>query len=266
MKLERGRKKYFPLLPIFMLAILFMLKSFPVSICWAEWNVGGGMEYFTVKTLVNDKDGNYYHSLIQSTIAVAQLDFAQNPWLFKINAGLSDWNVSGGWQGTDIGAVSTEPFYWAWQQKFELECNYALWTVWLIGLRFSDHVFEHYDGLTHYRFLKYRIRSWDIIFGWEALKTENVRVDLSVAYAPLVLTEFYQNINFIVYDLLVAEYDSAGKGTRWQGRVKMGYRDSAGWGLDLIYQFGWLEVAKPHNLSGLTIKTGSLSGYFLLRF
>ncbi|MCK5241675.1 hypothetical protein KAR34_04415 [bacterium] len=245
---------------VVLLSMLFSASS------RAEVTAGAGMEYYTVKVMVEDVQGEYYHTMLQSTLASVQITYAQRPWFARLQAGTSKWNVSGEWKGTNLDTISIDPFFWAGQESIVLEGKYQFWGAMAVGLQFSSRTLEHYSGRTGYRFMYYQLQSITGLVEWEFLQAQDVTASIAVVYAPRAVVDFYKSLYFIEDDFLVTEYQEAGVGTQWQGCLKMEYRDSAGWGLDFLYQFRWFEGNALGEISRLTIKSGSLLGTLLLRF
>ncbi|MCD4813056.1 hypothetical protein K8S19_05135 [bacterium] len=240
------------------------LFAHPVA-AHAEINFGGGMEYFTTKAMIDDGANGFCHTMIQSTLIVAKINWLEGPWYVEVNGGISDWNVSGDWDGSGIDPIQMDVIGWAWQQKTEAILSYQFWKSLGVGLRFSDHALEHYDGLTNYRFTRYRKQGYSVMFNWQALRAKDMLIQLDLVYAPNDRLELSHVVPKGEFDYFFY-YETAGTGPTWLGKIKLEYRDSAGWGLDLIYQFGWSDFSNPENVEHVTIKTGSLTGYFVLRF
>ncbi|MBN1594519.1 hypothetical protein JW933_01195 [candidate division FCPU426 bacterium] len=232
----------------------------------ARLSAGGGMEYYTVKAAVDEADGRYFHSLLQTTLAVIQIGYEYKPWRLTVLAGLSDWNVSGEWQGTELSAVSSEPFYWARQQKLEVEADYSFWGPLALGIRISDHALVHYNGMTQERYLQYRMQSASAWAHWEFLRIQDLGARISAGWAPQVYTTFYQRIYFSSIDYELVNDELTDVARQWLACLKVEYRDSAGWGLDVAYAFSWLTLDQAGEKPGLRIKTGHLLGCFLLTF
>ncbi len=231
-----------------------------------EWDFGGGMEYFTVKIQAEDYLGRYFSTLIQSTLACAQCRLQEGPWVFKFSGGLSDWNVSGEWHGTGILPFSTEPFHWAWQQKYNLEADFYFLDFLGVGVRFSDHALRHYFAQDDWTYLEYRNRAYDLNLKYLFIRSRDITLGVSMAYAPAAYIEVYQNTYLAPQIYAIHTYNSSGRGEYWEGGVQMEYRDSAGWGLALFCSFGWAGFSGLPELSRFSMKYGTLTGYFSLRF
>jgi hypothetical protein len=254
------KMKYSLLVSILFLGIFF------TGVSQAEITAGVGMEYYTIKVVVDDVYGDYYHTMLQSTLASAQITYAQGPWFARLQAGTSNWNVSGEWKGTRLDTISIDPFYWAGQESIVLEGKYHFLGSLAAGLQISSRTMEHYSARYRYRFMYYHMQSFEGLLEWEFLQAQAITASMAVSYAPQVNTEFSKSMYFIENDFLLAEYQETGRGSQWQGCLKMEYRDSAGWGLDFLYQFRWFEGNDFGEISKLTIKSGSLLGTLLLRF
>lgn len=231
-----------------------------------ELEFGGGMEYFTVKIQAEDYLDRYFSTLIQSTLACARCRLQEGPWVLKFSGGLSDWNVSGEWQGTGIRPFSTEPFHWAWQQKYNLEADFYFLDSWSVGVRFSDHALRHYFAQNDWTYLEYRNRAYDLNFKYLLLRGRDLTLGVSMAYAPSAYIEVYQNTDFILETYAIRTYNCSGWGQHWEGTIQMEYRDSAGWSLALLGSFGWAGFSGMPGLSRFSMKHGTLTGYFSLRF
>ncbi len=76
------------------IALFFTIPCLGSQNSIAEFEVGGGMKYFTVKALVNDKFDKYFHTVIQSTLATAQLSYRQGPWILEMQGGMTGPPIS----------------------------------------------------------------------------------------------------------------------------------------------------------------------------
>lgn len=231
-----------------------------------ELEFGGGMEYFTVKVQAKDYLNRYYSTLIQSTLACAQGRLQEGPWVLKFSGGLSDWNVSGEWQGTGILPFSIEPFHWAWQQKYNLEANFYFLESMGVGVSLSGHALRHYFAQDGWTYLEYRNQAYSLIFKYIPLRSRGLTLKLCMACAPAAYIEVYQNTYVAPEAFSIHTYNSSGRGYRWEGGIQMEYRDSAGWSLDLLYSFGWAGFSGLQELSEFSMKYGTLTGYFSLWF
>ncbi|MCK5218488.1 hypothetical protein KAR10_03125 [bacterium] len=231
-----------------------------------EVEFGGGMEYFTVKIQAEDYPGRSFTTLIQSTLAGAQCRLQEGPWVLKFSGSLSDWNVSGEWQGTGILPFSTEPFQWAWQQRYNVEAGFYFLESMGVGVRLSDHALRHYAGDYDITYLEYRNHAYDLIIKYIPLRSQDLTLELCMAYSPAAYIEVYQNTYVAPEIFAIHTYNSSGRGQRWEGGIQMEYRDSAGWALALLYSFGWAGFSGLPELSEFSMKYGTLTGYFSLRF
>lgn len=236
---------------------------------WARFEVGGGMEYYTVQTYARDLQGNNLQTLLQTTLAGARLSFQEGPLTVKAAAGITDWNIGGQWRGTDVDLTPFELYYtWSWQNVLRLEADYEFYHGWSAGLCGSDHQLRHYSGNTQITFLQYRFRELGFCLNYTPVETQDVRIFLTAAYSPWASVETYQD-SFFFHDRALAvdlPWDSSGAGVCWRGRVQMQYRDSAGWGVDLLYEAGFARFSQPRNLDDFSLRFGSLTGYFSLWF
>ncbi len=232
----------------------------------AEWNAGAGMEYFTFKTLVDDQDGRYFHTVLQSTLAVAKFGYSSNAWEIMCTGGLTNWNVDGEWQGTIQPRLSTEPFGWSWQQQYAFKGRYTFWDSLGLGLRYTNHEVMHYDGLTEFKYLHYRLRWLDLMLSYQPLQTGDLAIELSLAYAPLAELEFFNSLPRYADNSILFTFDGHGPGTRLQGQVEFKYRDSAGWGLDVAYTWSRAHFTDVGELSRVMLTSGRLTGYFIFHF
>jgi len=248
-------------------AILLGLLS---NAAWARFEFGGGMEYFSVQTYVQDLQGAYFQTLLQSTLAKARLGYVEGPLTLRASAGLTDWNVSGEWRGSGLQSFVFDNLYtWSWQQQLSLETSYEFIAGWSAGILYEDHQLRHYSGEAQHTFQRYRTSALDLVLGYVPLKTPDVRVILNAAYSPWLNMEIFQDASLYFSDLpypVVQPIDSGGRGTRWYGRAQLQYRDSAGWGIDFIYHAGFARFPSPRNLLEVSQRFGGLTGYFTLLF
>jgi hypothetical protein len=253
-----------------LLGLICLLWLLPGA-AWARVEAGGGMEYFTVQTYVRDLQGNYFQTLLKSTLGRARLGYVAGPLEVHGSFGLSDWVVSGKWQSNYYNFSSMDTFGTAWQQYWDVEIDYEFWNGLGVGVDYTDHSLQHYDVATnpYFIFLQYRSQAFDALLNYVPLRTSAVKMMMTLAYSPY--TRFNvsqttdtnspdQNINTIF------DYDSAGTGTRWSGRVQFQYRDSGGWGIDALYSVGFSRFPDLPGLGEYSLRYGTLTGYFTVFF
>jgi hypothetical protein len=252
-----------------LLGLICLLWLLPGA-AWARFEVGGGMEYFTVQTYVRDLQGNYIQTLLKSTLGRARLGYSDGPLEMHGSFGLSDWQVSGGWKGNQIGPSSSDTLYFAWQQYWDMEIDFEFWNGWGAGLGYADHSLQHYNGLNndHFVYLQYRSQAFDALLNYVPLRNSSVKMMMTLAYAPYVRFNVSQTTDVYPDQPLetIQDYDSAGTGTRWSGRVQFQYRDSGGWGIDALYSVGFSRFPDLPGLGEYSLRYGTLTGYFTLFF
>ncbi len=233
----------------------------------ARFEVGAGMEYYTAQAYARDAQGEYFQSLFQSTLATARAAYLWGPLTARLSGGWSDWNVFGTWQGTYLAATSFDELAsFARQQFATAEANCRFWDGLSLGIRYEDRLFLHYYPEGSLLWTQYRLRSCDLTLAYAAVETSWLRLNLEAAYSPANWLEAYQTtaLETVVPGSLV--YDTSGTGSAWKGQAQLAYRDSAGWGLDIVYAVGWTRFPAPRDLSEITLRSGNLTGYLLLFF
>lgn len=241
---------------------LLTVGGLPVF-AWGELDGGVGMEYFSVQAYTRDHDGRYFQTLVQSTLAKARVKYAAAGFFGQVTGGLNDWQSSGEWGGT-VNYVD-DRYLWVWQQQFSAELGYEF-NRWQMGLSYGDHDLQNYYGNTARVF--YRLRTTEAFLNFTAYENSSTRIVLGGGYAFKTAIELYENGYFAEDNGEITSYEvnSAGEGRRWRGRVALQYRDSANWGIDVLYDAGWAQFFDPSNLSEISLRFGSLTGFFVLWF
>jgi hypothetical protein len=237
---------------------------------FARFEFGGGMEYFSTQVYAQDMDGQYFLTLLQSTMATARAAFTEDPLTLRVSGGYSSWSVFGNWQGTGLDAPISfdEVNVFARQQFAAAEACCRIWAGLELGVRYEDRLFRHYypDNDQVLDLLQFRLRSLDTTLGYALLDSKSLQLHLEANYSPRSWVEAYQNTGLDPYEIGIHDYSITAAGTGWGGRIFCQYRDSAGWGLDLVYAIGWTRFAAPPDLAEYTLRRGMLSGCFLLFF
>jgi hypothetical protein len=231
------------------------------------FEAGGGMEYFTMSSYSRDAAGNYFQSLLQTTLAVARLGYTAGPLRLEVAAGLSDWNVSGEWSGTGFERLSLDDYYtWAFQQHFQAEAAWEALPDWELLLGYFDRRVRHYNGNLQDTFLDVRLRNWNLGLQYTVLKTSSVRLRAAARYAPRAEVTWYQDIATELPLDVQGPVDASETGWDASGRLQFQYRDTAGWGIDIGYVVGVARFDHPRDLSEIALRYGALTGYFTLLF
>lgn len=244
-------------------AALLLAAAAPAG---AAWETGGGMEYYSVQTYARDDAGRSFQTLLQTTLAKTAFTFTHGDLTVHAEAGLSDWNTSGEWRGSGIIDYDIESLYtWVWQQEIQAEARVGIGGGLAAGAAVYDRTVEHYYP-GDLRYLRFRLRAYDALLDWTMLRRPNLTVGAAVGYSPTVHLAWYQDTGLGVIDPVLETRDSQGLGTRWWGRVRLHYRDSGGWGVDFFYQAGFARFPDPRDLAEITLRSGRLTGVFVLVF
>jgi hypothetical protein len=238
------------------------------GVAWGELEGGVGMEYFSVQAYTRDHDGKYLQTLVESTLAKAKVKASCDGWFAQFAGGLGDWQSSGDWTGSDGDAAVNENYLATWEQIFEAQIGYENY-LGQVGVACQDqdlkNVYSSYVGqLSH---LAYRLRTYEIFASLNLYRSSSTQISLGGGYAPYAQVELYHN-QFASSGGEDDYYhvDSAGRSRSWHGNLQLKYRDSANWGIDILYDAGWAQFFNPDNLSELSLRFGSLTGYFVLWF
>jgi len=236
------------------------------STVWAELEGGVGMEFFSVEAYTRDLDGKYLQTLVESTLATAKVKYTLNGCFAQVTGGIGDWQSSGEWTGSDGDIPMEEAATATWQQYFKTEVGYEnTWgqlgsAYWDRDLK-NDYVYAS-GQLSH---LTYRLQAYEAFARLNLYQSSSTQISLGGAYAPASKVELYHNEYTSVegyYDYY--HVDSAGQGPTWHGNLQLKYRDSANWGIDILYDAGWAHFSDPSNLSEISLRFGSLTGFFIL--
>jgi hypothetical protein len=229
---------------------------------------GLGMEYFSVAAYSRDLSGYYFQSLLQSTLAKARLGYTAGPVRLELQGGLSDWNVSGVWRGSDYPELSLDAYYtWAWQQEWQAEADWTFLPGLALAVAYDDHQLRHYNGNGQETFLQYRLDACDLGLQYAVLRTPSVQLRAAVFYAPRVALQWFSDPRLeVLPGEVLGRVDLAATGWRAQGRLQFEYRDSGGWGIDIGYLAGYARFPQPGDLSEITLRQGTLTGCFTFLF
>ncbi len=248
------------------LGILLLMAGLALtSHARGEIEGGIGMEYFSVQAFTRDAAGKYFGTLIQSTLAKAAVKYSYAGWFGQFSGGRSDWASSGMWQGTDFDSNWVdERFLWAWQQQVGIDIGYE-YDRWQLGVSYWDHDVKNYYG--DQPRLLYRLREYEAFLKFAAFRNSSTSIILGAGYAPQASLELFES-GYLTYQWItdIYEVDSSGTAPRWHGNIHLKYRDSEHWSIDVIYDAGWAQFSNPSSLSEISLRTGSLTGYFNVWF
>lgn len=249
-------------------SILALLAAWPLTAAAGSgFEFGAGMEYFSVAAYSRDVDGNYFRSVLQSTLGKARLGYTAGPVRLEVLAGLSDWNVSGEWRGTGVGPLTLDDYFtWAGQQQLQAEAAWEVVKDWDVLLGYIDHRLRHYSGAGQFTYLDYRFRTWTLGLQVTPLRTSSVRLRAAAWYSPRTELAWYQNANNEDPLTVQGPLDSAATGWSAAGRLQFQYLDSGGWGIDVGYLAGYAPFPSPRGLSEISLRYGALTGFFTLLF
>ncbi len=236
---------------------------------WAEIDGGIGMEYFTVQAYTRDLNGIHLLTLVQGTLPRGVVSFRSNGWFGECSGGSSDWRSSGEWKGTEPGFNLKDDDYFATaQQHVSVEAGYEhRWGQ--VGVAHTDQSVQNYFYNTEGNHNRLNYRLWaDEVFARVALfQDESLRLLLGGGYAPGAKVELYHNGYTSIQDAYNLYYvESTAQAARWHGTLRMDYHDPRHWNISIVYDVGWAQFSNPQNLSELSLRTGSLAGYFILWF
>ncbi|MEW6516928.1 MAG: hypothetical protein AB1439_08495 [candidate division FCPU426 bacterium] len=229
----------------------------------AAWEAGAGMEYFTLHTQFEDGVGQKYDTVLQSTLTHARVSWAEAGWLATLAGGWSDWNVSGEWDIPGQPRLSAEPFYWVGQDQWTAEVLYRFFGGFTAGARYTHRNLTHYEGPSHYTFMRYQEQYTEGLLGYQWQVTPSLTLSALAGYAPWTGVDFFESIYFTVLDIEVIRYATQRTGSRWQGLLGFRYRDSAGWGLELQYSLSRSVFSGTPVLNAVS---GSIAGALILMF
>lgn len=230
-----------------------------------EFHAGPGMEYFTVKTYARDHQGRYFETIIQSTLAVAQLDVIQGPLTVAAQGGWTDWNASSDWRGYNLVPFQFDMF-WSAQTYWQFSADYALLPGLAVGLLWNDHQLRFYTGETQYTYMEYRERQLSAKLGYQFYRRKDLNLGVAAYYAPNAGIEIYQDTAVDAAADVLQPYATSASGRQLSVQLTMAYQHEHGWGLDFEYQLGWASFPNPRDLADLALTWGRLSGFFWMRF
>jgi hypothetical protein len=250
------------------LIMIFSAAAWLPAAAGAELEGGAGMEYFSVQAYTRDHDGKHLLTLVQSTLAKAKVQVGWEGWYARVTGGIGDWQSGGEWTGSDGPIPMNEAGLATWVQTFAAEIGYDhRWGQ--AGLAYDDRDLKNdyvttSGQLTH---LAFRLRSYELFARLHLYQDSATQISLGGGYAPAARVELYHNEFTSVeggYDYY--QVNAAGQSPCWHGNVQLKYRDTANWGIDILYDAGWAQFNDPSNLSEISLRFGSLTGFFMLWF
>lgn len=232
----------------------------------AKWLVGGGMDYFTAKTVVIDEEDRFYHTVLQSTLMKSSVAFESDAFRVGLSGGWSDWSVSGEWQGTNVEHVAYDPFGWLGQQL--IEADVEVYPFRFIALRVSaaEHRVRHYDSESDRTFLNYKMQTMHIGLDYVFYQDGSLKMKIGGAYGPKTTLVVEQDTLIPDEEFSVHYYNDSGEGHSWQGHFQFDYQDSAGWGLRVDYYYNRAMYSSFESVQAYTLTSGSIQGLLYLYF
>jgi hypothetical protein len=250
----------------FVLALCFITGWLP-QVAWAGWELegGAGMEYFTAQAYTRDHDGKYLQTLLGSTLATAKVKYSFDGCFAQLTGGIGDWESSASWTGSDGDIPVNEDYTATWQQYYKVDLGYEN-RLGQVGVSYWDrdlkNGYVYTEGQLYH--LAYRLQACEVFARLNLYQNSSTQISLGGAYAPAAKVALYHNEYSYPDSYDIYHVDSAGQGPSWHGNLQLKYRDSANWGIDILYDAGWADFSNPSNLSELSLRFGSLTGFFIL--
>lgn len=249
-------------LPAILLLLLLLASNYGGATVTSEI----GMAYDIFKLKVLDQNERYFHTVLQSTIGTVGLGYQQDWFSAGLQAGWSDWNVSGEWQGTSVVASETATLGWLARQYYLASVMILPIKSVGIGCRYHNQRLRHYNGEDDLTFLSMRQETVDLFVRYTWSGSARLKIYAEVGYSPWDKLTIAQDT--WVDDAINAVQDYQEEILLDNGQLEIGmdYQDERGWGIALSYGLGYAVGRDLKELRSLTIMYGQLKGLVSLNF
>lgn len=247
-----------------LLLVLVMIGPQPVT---ARLCLGGGMAYDAMKLKVVDNDDRYFHTVLQSTIGIVNLDYEHAWYAAGLEVGWSDWNVSGQWQGTNILTIEGDELgWWLAQQYIQLQLSIQPMPAFFIGGRYRQQRWRQHQGAIDVTFLDMRESKLDLFARYNWYHHQGITFFIETAYA--VHDELVIRQDTLIPENVfgVQAYREQTDLNNWVGKLGVRYRDQSNWQLSLSYSAGYAVAKRLQALKELSWVHGSIQGWFAYYF
>ncbi len=232
----------------------------------ARLTAGAGMAYEVSKLTVVDQSDRYFHTVLQSTLAMANIAYEQPLFDLQLQGGWSDWNVSGDWQGTNVSKISTDVLGWLAQQQMTFKAVLKPWTSFYLGAQVEDSRQRHYSGQDNVTYLTLHSQLWELLAGYEWFHFQGLYLSSEVGFAPMGRLWVAQDTHIPPQEFVLHQYRENSRFNRWRASIAMNYDDSEGWRLALRYTLDYSQAQQLEELQSLSWRHGQLLGLFMLSF
>ena len=228
--------------------------------------LGLGMENMGWKWTAVDTENRYLHSLWQATLAVSTLNFFWGDFRFGAEAGWSDWNLSGEWQGTAVEHFSPEPFYWGENKLLRTHLAYQLLAGLEAEVAFSQQQLRHYAPPSELTFFNVAWQQGRVNLAWQFIRRPDLHCTLTGVWIPWSHA-WYEFITLgTIPPGVLAPVRTWTQGMGGGVSLGMAYQHAQGWGFALVAEYVQTVQQAAASLSELDIKATRLQGVLSYSF